>query len=128
MQLITTHICMGRDVGIHGNAFGGVILAWIDEAAGAFAGQCCDTQMLVTKSISKVNFERPVRPGQIIKVYGEVERVGNTSITLNIDVRRHSVYNGSQKTVCSTNITFVCIDDAGEPAPLSQKVRNKFAR
>lgn len=37
MQLITKEIVMTRDIGIHGNLFGGILMSWVDEAAGAFA-------------------------------------------------------------------------------------------
>tara|TARA_R100001443_G_C3317133_1_gene169171 strand:+ start:373 stop:783 length:411 start_codon:yes stop_codon:yes gene_type:complete len=126
MELISTHICKGKNVGVHGNLFGGTLLGWLDEAAGAFAAQCCDTPRMVTKHIAETTFERPVRPGQVIKIYGRVQGVGNTSITIKLEARRHSVYNGSQKVVCTTEMVFVRIDGDGDPVPLTDKVRNKF--
>tara|TARA_R110000744_G_scaffold84316_1_gene165024 strand:+ start:454 stop:870 length:417 start_codon:yes stop_codon:yes gene_type:complete len=126
MELVSTHICKGKNVGVHGNLFGGTLLSWIDEAAGAYAAQCCDTPRMVTKSMSRVVFEKPIRPGQVIKVYGEVKKIGNTSITIEIEVRRHSVYDGVQKLVCFTDITFVRIDGDGEPVPLSERIKKKY--
>ncbi len=76
MELISTHFVKTQDVGYHGNLFGGVMLAWLDEAGAIFACQACDTPRMVTKKISEVVFEKPVRPGQIIKIYGEVRGVG----------------------------------------------------
>ena len=35
MKLITKKICMTKDIGIHGNVFGGILMSWIDEAAAA---------------------------------------------------------------------------------------------
>ena len=84
-------------MGYHGNLFGGIMLAWLDEAAAAYACQVCDPPRMVTKHIGGLTFEKPARPGQIIKIYGEVLKVGNTSITLRLEARRHSVYNGTQK-------------------------------
>lgn len=118
MQLISTHICKGQNIGVHGNLFGGVMLSWLDEAAGAFTAQVCGSPRLVTKSISQVVFQRPVRPGQIIKVYGDVLRIGTCSITVKLEARRHSVVNGSQKLVCDVEMTFVRIDGDGEPVPI----------
>ena len=127
MDLITTYFCKASQVGYHGNLFGGRMLAWLDEAGAAFAAQCCDSPRMVTKHISAVTFEKPVRPGQIIKIYGEVLKVGNSSITVRLEARRHSVYNGTQRLVCSTNMVFVRIDGDGEAIPLSEKVKRKFA-
>ena len=42
-QLISTHICKTKDVGNHGNLFGGVMLSWLDEAGAALAAQIADT-------------------------------------------------------------------------------------
>jgi len=127
MDLITTYFCKASQVGYHGNLFGGRMLAWLDEAGAAYAAQCCDSPRMVTKHISSVTFEKPVRPGQIIKIYGSVKKVGNTSITLRLEARRHSVYNGTQRLVCSTEMTFVRIDGDGEAIPLSDKVKKKYA-
>ena len=126
MDLITTYFCKSSQVGYHGNLFGGKMLAWLDEAGAAYAAQCCDTPRMVTKHISAVTFEKPVRPGQLIKIYGEVLKVGSTSITIRLEARRHSVYNGTQRAVCTTNMVFVRIDGDGEAIPLTQKVRDKY--
>ncbi len=118
MQLISTHICKGQNIGVHGNLFGGVMLSWLDESGGAFAGQCCDTPRMI--------FKKPVRPGHLIKIYGEVLSIGNTSIIIKLEARRHSPYNGTQKTVCETEITYLRVDGDGEAIPISDKVKQKY--
>jgi len=125
MELISTHFVKTQDVGYHGNLFGGVMLAWLDEAAAAYAAQVADTPRMVTKHIASLTFERPVRPGQIIKIYGNVKKIGKTSLILNIEARRHSVYNGTQRVVVNTQMTFVRIDGDGEAIPISERVRLK---
>ncbi len=102
------------------------MLAWLDEAAAAYAAQVADTPRMVTRHIASLTFEKPCRPGQIIKVYGDVAKVGKTSLRLNIEARRHSVYNGTQRTVVRTQMTFVRIDGDGEAIPISEKVRQKY--
>lgn len=126
MELISTHICKGKNVGVHGNLFGGTMLAWLDEAGGAYASQCIDSPRLVTVKLSEVIFKKPVRPGHIIKIYGNVIDVRETSIVIRLEARRHSPYNGTQRTVCTTEITYVRIDGDGEPIPISEKVKNKY--
>jgi|TARA_R110002020_G_scaffold67820_5_gene177924 acyl-CoA thioesterase YciA len=126
MELISTRICKTQDVGVHGNLFGGVMLSWLDEAGGAFAGQACDTPRMVTLKLSETVFTKPVRPGHIIKIYGEVLQVGKTTVVIRLEARRHSVYNGTQKKVCETELTFVRVDGDGEAIPLSEKVRSKY--
>ena len=126
MRLISTHKVMTQHLGYHGNLFGGQMLAWLDEAGVAFASEICGTPRMVTVHMSEVLFNAPARPTQIIKIYGEVEKMGNTSVVLNLEARRHSVYNGTQKTVCSTRITFVRIDGDGEPVPIPAEAKRTY--
>ena len=126
MQLISTHYVMAKQVGYHGNLFGGIMLAWIDEAGAAFACQIADTGRMVTKHISALTFERPVRPGQLIKIYGRCLKIGNTSVTIEIEARRHSIYNGTQKPVCKCQVVFVRIDGDGEPVPIAPHIKKKL--
>ena len=118
MELVSTHICKTQNLGMHGNLFGGVMLSWLDEAGAAFTAQVCGTPKMVTKSISEVVFQKPVRAGQIIKIYADVLRIGTSSITIRLEARRHSVYNGSQRNVVSVDMVFVRIDGDGEPVPI----------
>ena len=126
MQLISTHICKTRDVGNHGNLFGGVMLAWIDEAGAAIAAEFAETGKIVTKHISALDFKNAVRPGQLIKMYGKVLKVGKSSLTIQVEARRHSVYNGTQKLVCKCDMVFVRIDGDGEAVPIAPHIKNKL--
>jgi acyl-CoA thioesterase YciA len=126
MELVTTKICMALDLGVHGNLFGGSMMSFLDEAAAAYACQICDTPRMVTKKIEEVVFECPVKVGNIIKIYGEVDSIGKSSITLKLEARKHNVYTGQQKLVCSTKMVFVRIDDEGQPVPISERVKVRY--
>jgi acyl-CoA thioesterase YciA len=125
-RLISTHICKTRDVGNHGNLFGGVMLSWLDEAGAAYASEFSETGKIVTKHISELDFERAVRPGQLIKIYGRVGHLGRTSMKIEVEARRHSVYNGTQKTVCKCEMVFVRIDGDGEAVPIAPHIKLKL--
>ena len=126
MQLVSTHFCKTRDVGGHGNLFGGVMLSWLDEAAATFACEVCETPRMITKSIAEAVFQKPVRVGQIIKIYGEVVKIGTTSITVRLEARRHSVYNGTQRVVVNTQMIFIRIDGDGEAIPIGEQIKEKY--
>lgn len=81
---------------------------------------------MVTKKIEEVIFQRPVKTGNLIKIYGSVENIGNTSITINLEARKHNVYTGVQDLVCSTKMVFVRIDDEGAPVPISERVKKRY--
>lgn len=127
MKLINKKICMGKDIGIHGNMFGGILMAWIDEAAAAFATEYCCTPNMVTLRVGELIFKKPIKSGNHIRIYGDVTHMGKTSITLNIEVRKYNLYSGEDTVVCVTSITFVRIDDDGNPTPIGETVRNKHS-
>lgn len=126
MELISTHICKGKEEGVHGNIFGGVLLSMIDEGSGAYASQICDTPRMVTVKIDELIFKRAVKVGNIIKLYAKVTEFGNTSVTLYVELRKHNVYTGEQEIVLHTNIKFVRIDDEGNPIPISERVKKRY--
>lgn len=127
MELISTYICKKGDIGVHDNMFGGTILSIIDDASASYASQICDTQRVVTLKIDELIFSKPVKTGNILKVYGEVKEFGTTSVTLYIEVRKHNVYTGVQTVVTHTNIKFVRIDDEGTPLAISDRVKERYA-
>jgi len=123
---ITTHPIKKSDLGFHGNLFGGKLLAWMDAAGAGFAAEVCDTPRMVTKLIDKCVFNKPAKEGQLLKIYGEVESVGNTSLNLRLEARSHNVYNGKQNVILSTNMVFVRIDDMGDAIPITDRERLKY--
>jgi acyl-CoA thioesterase YciA len=126
MELISTYICKTGDIGVHSNMFGGHIMSLIDDAAAAYACQICDTLRIVTIKIDELVFNKPIKAGNIVKVYGEVKEFGNTSVTLYVEVRKHNVYTGKQEVVTHTNIKFVRIDDEGNPLAISERVKGRY--
>jgi acyl-CoA hydrolase len=88
--------------------------------------EVCDTPRMVTVMIDKCIFKKPAKEGQLIKIYGEVKHVGNTSMTFYMEARAHNVYSGNQVVILSTNIRFVRIDENGDPIPLSSNVKQKY--
>lgn len=127
MELITHKICMTRDIGVHGNLFGGMMLAWVDEAAAALATKVCHTPNMVTIKIEEVVFKKAVKVGMQIHIYGEVSHVGNTSISMKMEARKYNVYSGEETVVCTTNITFVRIDENGDAVPIPSLVKDRYA-
>lgn len=124
--LITTHPVKKSDLGFHGNLFGGKLLSWIDAAAAAYAAEVCDTPRMVTKAIDKCVFNRPAREGQLIKIYGSIINIKKSSLLLKMEARSHNVYSGKQSIILETQITFVRIDEQGDPIPISERVKIKY--
>jgi acyl-CoA thioesterase YciA len=126
MELITTYICKKFDIGVHDNMFGGTLMSLIDDAAASYAAQLCDTPRMVTIKFDELVFKKPVKIGNILKIYGRVLKFGSTSIALYMEVRKHNVYTGEQEIVTHTNVKFVRIDEEGNPIPISERVKQRY--
>ncbi|MFT5020397.1 MAG: acyl-CoA thioesterase YciA [Polaribacter sp.] len=111
---------------MHGNLFGGIMLSWIDEAAVAMANRICKSPNMVTRKMTEILFERPVKVGYSINIYGEPVSMGNTSLALNLEARRYNVYTEEEEVVCSTTIVFVRIDEEGNKIPIAGEVKRRF--
>lgn len=120
MKLITRELCLRKDLGVHGNLFGGTILSWIDKAAAIEATRLCQSSKMVTAEMETVKFLRKVKENQQVWIYGDVESVGNTSIVLRLEARKYNVYTGVEKLVCQTKVIFVRIDEEGEKRPIGE--------
>jgi len=127
MKQISQRLCMEKDLGIHGNLFGGIMLSWLDEAAAIMAYEICHSPNMVTLKIDEVIFRKPVKIGFHLKIYGQVTRMGKSSITLEVEARKYNVYSGEETVVCSTNFTFVRIDETGDAIPIAKTVRERYA-
>jgi acyl-CoA thioesterase YciA len=126
MELLNTHPIKKSDLGFHGNLFGGKLLSWIDASAAGYSMQLCDTPRMVTVSIDQCNFERPAKESQLLKLYGYPTKIGNSSMTLYMEARAHNVYSGKQDLVLKTHITFVRIDEEGNPIPLGERAKRRI--
>lgn len=106
---ITAQMCMTKDVGTHGNLFGGIMMGWMDEAGAIFARRYTDEDHVVTVKFSEILFKHPVKVGQIVQFYACNPKLGRTSITFDLagDV--------NNQTVIRTTCTFVALDEAGVP-------------
>jgi acyl-CoA thioesterase YciA len=126
MELISTKICKTSDIGINNNLFGGTMLSWLDEAGGTMASSVCCTPQMITLKIDEVLFKKPVKVNEHIRIYGQVERIGHTSIALYLEARRFNFGTRDEETVCSTKAILVRIDPNGEPVEIDREIREKY--
>ncbi len=124
---ITTKICQAGEIGIHGNLFGGTMLAWLDEAGAVLAGYLCATPDMVTLKMKEVLFRQPVKTGDHIRLFGEVLQVGNSSITLMLEAKRYLFERQDFEIVCATEVTYVRINDQGKSIAIDPQVKEKIA-
>jgi len=126
MKLLATHPIKKMDLGFHGNLFGGKLLSWVDAAVAAYAMEMCHSKNMVTISIDKCIFKKPAKEGSLLKIYGKLAKIGNTSATFEVEVRSYNVFTEEEVIILTTSMTFVRIDDDGGPIPISEQVKRIF--
>ena len=103
------YLVCAPDLNAHGTLHGGVLLRWIDEAAGMHARKLTN-RVCVTRFIEAINFMSKAKLGDIMLVTTYVTKVGRTSIELGVDVKE-DISRRSLDTI--DKIIFVSIDHQG---------------
>jgi acyl-CoA thioesterase YciA len=119
MKLISTKLCKTSDIGVNENLFGGIMLSWLDEAGGILASNIACSSNMITLKMDEVLFKHPVKVKEQIRIYGEVDKMGRTSVSLYLEARRVNLRTQTEEVVCSTKMVFVRVDKDGRPAPVS---------
>jgi acyl-CoA thioesterase YciA len=126
MDLLVTHPVKKMDIGFHGNLYGGRLLEWVDGALAAYAMEKCHSQNMITVSIDQCVFKKPAKEKQLVKIYAQLLKIGNTSATFRVEARVYNVFRGDEAILLQTCITFVRVDEEGQPIPISQQVKEAF--
>jgi acyl-CoA thioesterase YciA len=106
---------MPRDTNAHGTVFGGVILSYLDVAGGVEAVRHTKHERFVTVAMNEIIFHEPVFIGDLVSFYAKTIRVGNSSITIHVEVEAERFGNKGQKVrVTSADLTFVAINEKRE--------------
>jgi acyl-CoA thioesterase YciA len=126
MNILSTHPVKKLDLGFHGNLFGGKLLSWVDAAVAAYAMERCHSKNMITVALDKCVFEKPAKEGQLVKIYANMSKIGNTSATFEVEARNYNVFRGDEDIILKTSMTFVRVDDEGSPIPISEQVKREF--
>ena len=119
-RITTRTIAMPADTNPSGDIFGGWVLSQMDIAAGICAGQRAQARV-VTVALEGMSFIRPVKVGDILGIYTEVDRVGRSSMNIHVEawVRRDRI--GVREKVTEGMFKFVAVDDDGNSTPVPKE-------
>src|SRR6478735_9423514 len=73
---------------------------------------------VVTVAITSMEFHRPVMVGDEVSCFCNIERVGNTSITIKIESWVRRGLGAEQIKVTEGIFTYVAVDAKGRPIPV----------
>ena len=109
-RVILSHLMLPLDANPSGNVHGGVIMKYIDNAAGVVAVRHSRT-ICVTASIDRMDFFKPMFIGELLTLKASLNMVGNTSMEIGVCVEGENLLTGEVKHVASAYLTFVALYD-----------------
>ncbi|HEX6721203.1 MAG TPA: acyl-CoA thioesterase [Burkholderiaceae bacterium] len=118
MELVLRVIPMPADSNANGDIFGGWIMAQVDVAGAVLPARIARGR-IATVAVNQFVFKQAVSVGDLLSFYARVLRVGNTSVTVHVEVYAERNPAAPQVVkVTDANLTYVAIDHEGRPRPI----------
>jgi len=120
-ELVLKVIPMPADCNQSGDIFGGWVMAQVDLAGAVLPARYVNGR-IATVAVNEFIFKQPVKVGDILSFFSSVHRIGNTSITVKVEVfaERFSL-QGVYLKVTEALVTYVAIDAHGKPRTIERK-------
>jgi acyl-CoA thioesterase YciA len=120
-ELVLRVMPMPADANANGDIFGGWIMAQVDLAGAVLPARIAKGR-IVTVAVNQFVFKQAVSVGDLLSFYARVERIGRTSITVNVEVyAERDPANLRVVKVTEANVTYVAIDHEGRPRELPKR-------
>jgi acyl-CoA hydrolase len=118
-RIVLSRIMTALDVNLYGTVHGGVIMKFIDDAAGAVAARHCGFNA-VTVAIDEIELLVPVRVGDLTYAKAQVNWTGTTSLEIGVTVlaERWNEAGRQPERVATAYLVFVGVDEDGRPSPV----------
>ncbi len=100
-----------------GRLFGGMLMQWLDEAAGMVAMRHTRTNV-ITASVDNLRFIHGAYNGEMIVIVGKVTFVGRTSLEVRLDTYVEHLENGMRHPINRAYFTMVALDENDKPTPV----------
>ena len=114
-QLVLRVMPMPADANGNGDIFGGWIMAQVDIAGAVLPARIAKGR-IVTVAVNEFIFKQPVSISDLLSFYAKVERIGRTSVTVNVEVyAERNPEDLHVVKVTEANLTYVAIDKDGKP-------------
>ena len=109
---------MPADVNQHGDIFGGWIMSQVDITGGILAARRARGRV-ATVAVNSFTFKEPVSIGDLVTFYGDIVRVGRTSVTIDVEVfAQRNPDDLVTVKVTEASLTYVAVGEDGRPRPL----------
>ena len=110
-------LAMPADANPSGDIFGGWVLSQMDIAASTCAVERAQCRT-VTVALDAMSFISPVKIGDVLSVYTQLKKVGNTSMDIYVEAWAKRGLLGEMDKVTEAMFKFVAVDEEGVPTPV----------
>ncbi len=118
-ELVLQVMPMPSDTNIHGDIFGGWIMSQVDIAGAVAACQLAQGRVS-TVAVNNFVFKEPIFIGDLVSFYAKITKIGNTSITVDVEVFAKRKRFKDVVKVTEATLVYVAIDEDRKPRPVSQ--------
>ena len=120
-ELVLKVIPMPGDCNANGDIFGGWVMAQVDLAGAVIPARYTQGRQ-ATVAVNQFIFKQPVRVGDILSFFASLTRIGRTSVTVQVEVYAERFRSqGTYIKVTEASLTYVAIDDNGQPRELPKR-------
>lgn len=116
-ELTLQTIAMPADTNANGDIFGGWLMAQMD-LGGAVMARHRARGRVATVAVEAMTFLKPVRVGDVVSIFSEMQREGRTSMRIAVEAWVTRQPSGDRIRVTEATFTYVAIDEEGVPRPL----------
>ncbi len=116
-ELTIRTLAMPGDQNPAGDIFGGWVLSQMDIAGGIKASERAQCRV-VTVALESMHFIRPVKTGDVLCVYTEIERIGTSSLDVHVEAWAQRDRSRRRVKVTEASFTFVALGADGRPRPV----------
>lgn len=114
-------VAMPTDCSYTGDVFGGWIMAQVD-IAGSIPAVHRARGRVATVAVNSFQFKQPLFMGDVVSFYAKIEKVGRTSITVDVEVYAQ---RDPAEPVCvrvtEAKLTYVAVDENRQPRAVPDK-------
>ncbi len=117
-ELVLRVMPMPADANANGDVFGGWIMAQVDLAGAVLPARIAKGR-IATVAVNQFVFKQAVSVGDLLSFYARVTRIGNTSVSVHVEVyAERNPANLQVVKVTEADLTYVAIDLQGQPRPV----------
>ena len=116
-QVEIVHMVRPNHLNAAGRLFGGMLMEWLDEAAGMVAMRHTRSNV-ITASVDNLRFIHGAYNGEIVVIIGKVTYVGTTSLEVRLDTYVEHIDDGMRYPINRAYFTMVALDENDKPKPV----------